>query len=801
MGCGSSKSTNIIKSEQSTSVNEDDKNQKKAFESHKNVQPSQTQTYELNNTFENASKTGNRKTNSDGIKDTNKLVPYNEACKAFPRPAPPPVDAKVDLDEFFSSELKAIYPGFDAMTRLDDHVEKTPKSLKQNIQSLVEYLMEITSTEYDKARVIIRWVATNIAYDLNFLITGNHQGSSAAQDVLVEGSAVCEGFSNLVLEMCQLAGLTCEKINGIAKGSGYEIGDDLVNGKKSNKFRHAWNRIKISNTWFLCDATWASGYPKRVNGNYQHIFHWNEGYFLVPPETMRYSHKPYDSTFTMLEQSITDLNQWTNEARVFPSCCLYKMSSVTPPLTDGCIKTDSNRVELQFRSIFNMNLRYTLIDDATDENVENSVASFTNKKLTTLFVRLPRAGLYSVVLFGEPVHLSDCSKEMSQDMLLSFKVHTTCVNGSQKFPDFTHLLGSLPAFTDGGFRSSVNFPIIETEDGYARFTVNRPGGEPIRFKFRYANGTELDEYIFGDTYPEKVVFNIRCPKKGEYSLTLFARFNDDLVDNTKFKPGATYLILNKNERVTPILPYPSKVQWGPTDNLSNFNISLQPQKGAEITCNKEEATFELGLSSNEQINISYKFNTKEDKAITSRWVCAENNWREKDVILRFRFRAPVSGFYEFNIFAGKVGAKSNDCIGSWLINVVNPYEGDLFIGSTNVPWGPNVAKMKANDLQVLSPTSSTIYSSEEESTLIIASKIKRRTGIIFNLKNDSGNDMLAGLTCEKINGIAKGSGYEIGDDLVNGKKSNKFRHAWNRIKISNTWFLCDATWASGYPSM
>ncbi|XP_033095750.1 uncharacterized protein LOC117100259 [Anneissia japonica] len=456
---------------------------------------------------------------------------------------------------------------------------------------------------------------------------------------------------------------------------------------------------------------------------------------------MRYSHKPYDSTFTMLEQSITDLNQWTNEARVFPSCCLYKMSSVTPPLTNGCIKTDSNRVELQFRSTFNMNLRYTLIDDATDENVENSVASFTNKKLTTLFVRLPLAGLYSVVLFGEPVHLSDCSKEMSQDMLLSFKVHTTCDNGSQPFPDFTHLLGSLPAFTDAGFRSSVNFPIIETEDGYARFTVNRPGGEPIRFKFRYANGTELDEYIFGDTYPEKVVFNIRCPKKGEYSLILFARFNDDLVDKTKFKPGATYLILNKNERGTPILPYPSKVQWGPTDNLSNFNISLQPQKGAEITCNKEEATFELGLSSNEQINISYKFNTKEDKAITSRWVCAENNWREKDVILRFRFRAPVSGFYEFNIFAGKVGAKSNDCIGSWLINVVNPYEGDLFIGSTNVPWGPNVTKMKANDLQVLSPTSSTIYSSEEESTLIIASKIKRRTGIIFNLKNDSGNDM------------------------------------------------------------
>ncbi|XP_033095749.1 uncharacterized protein LOC117100257 isoform X2 [Anneissia japonica] len=647
--------------------------------------------------------------------------------ETFPRPAPPPVGQEVDLNEFFSPELKDIYPGFDAVIRLDEYVAKTPETPGQTIRALVEHLMEITSSEYDKSRVIIRWVATNIAYDLNFLNTGSRP-SSTAEDVLKKRSGICEGFSNLVLEMCRIAGLECEKICGIAKVFGYKFGDDL----RSAKFRHAWNRIKISETWFLCDATMASGYIKRENRKYEYIFQWNEGYFLVPPETLRYSHKPDDEEL--------DLKQWTLEARVFPSGCLYKMSILT---TAGYIKTNSNKVDFQFQSMWKMDLWSTLIDDATGKHVENSVASFTNEKVTTLFVRLPRAGSYSVVIFGNPVNLSERSKKMIQDRLLRFNVHTTCVSGSQPFPKFTSLLGSLPAFTDGGFRSSVNFPIIETDDGYAKFTVYRPGGEPIRFKFRHSESLgQLNKYVFANAYPEKVVFNIRCPKKGEYSLILGARPNNDQVDDNEFPQVATYLILNKNEQGTPLPSYLSEErQWGPADNLSKLDILLNPKKGSEITCNKDETVFELSFNE-EQIQLSYRIKAENDK-VTSSWVCAETNRSRgtKYVKLSFRFRVPVSGFYEFKIFAGKIGAESNDLIGRWLLNVVNLYEGELFIGNENVPWGSIASKMTVNNLQVISPNRSTIYPNDEDSTLIIESELNKPTGLNFSLKDNSDTDL------------------------------------------------------------
>ncbi|XP_071960005.1 uncharacterized protein [Antedon mediterranea] len=703
--CGSSKSTRVLTSEIPPP---DIKENNKAGEN--TEYPKENKTLQIEQ-VNKATHSEDADVTGDARNDGRQLTRYSDACKAFPRPEPQIV-TKYDLDRFFSPEHKAIYPGFEAVERLDQHVDKAPKSLKKNIKNLVDYLVESTSSEYDKARVIIRWVATNIAYDVDFLTTNQHRGSSHHQDVLNQGSAVCDGFSNLVLEMCRLCDLTCEKITGIAKGAGYRIGNDLVNGEKSKKFRHAWNRIRISNTWFLCDATWAAGYAEKINDKYRYVFQWNEDYFLTPPETLRHSHKPDDSALAMVDDPISDVHKWTNQALVKPSCCLYK-------------------------STHKMTYRHTLIDEATEQHVQNSIALIENEKKATLLLRLPRAGLYRVVLFGEPVCLSDRSKAESRDMLVSFIVHATCVTGSQLFPEFTHFLGTVPAFTEGGFKSTVTHSIIETLDGYTKFTIDRPGCEPIRFNFRDENGNDLTEYVFADSYPGKIVFNVRCPTIGEYSLILFARLSKEHVSTDRYETGATYLILNKN--ATPLPPYLPFQHWGPNEKFDAFEILLNTTKGSEIVCNKNETLFEISYNK-EEVNVLYSMKTKENKT-ENKLVYAETHRQGQTVRLKFRFRVDAIGFYEFNLFAGKPDTKTNDFIGRWLINVVNPYEGNMFTFNKNVAWGPSTSKMTANNLHVISPTSSTIYQKDEKPDLVIASTSKRRTGIIFNLKNSSGTDI------------------------------------------------------------
>lgn len=162
-----------------------------------------------------------------------------------------------------------------------------PKSKHKSYVELVAPLVENLNTEHEKFRVLFRWITDNISYNY-----GNK--TSDVDKVVKTQKAVCIGYSTLLKEMCNSAGIECETIVGYSKTATEDI------GKKLKKSDHAWNAVKLYDKWYLVDITWAtSGYDKKKR---KFIKRLDERYFLTPPEIFVKNHLPEDKKWQLLEK-------------------------------------------------------------------------------------------------------------------------------------------------------------------------------------------------------------------------------------------------------------------------------------------------------------------------------------------------------------------------------------------------------------------------------------------------------------------------------------------------------------------
>jgi hypothetical protein len=107
-------------------------------------------------------------------------------------------------------------------------------------------------TDYGKYCAIYQYVTAHVAYDqAGESAYGRQLALMSKKDVdisyfqpftaysaLVEGKAVCQGYSTLIYAMCREAGLQTRVITG------------------SN---HAWNLVLLEGSWYSLDATWDAG--------------------------------------------------------------------------------------------------------------------------------------------------------------------------------------------------------------------------------------------------------------------------------------------------------------------------------------------------------------------------------------------------------------------------------------------------------------------------------------------------------------------------------------------------------------
>jgi len=169
-----------------------------------------------------------------------------------------------------------------------------PKKKYKTVSAVAEILTQDITTEHEKFRAVFRWITDNIEYNKTA------QNVSDADKVVRKNKAVCQGFSNLLKEMCVVVNIPCEMITGYTKT---EVAD--IN-RKQKKTDHAWNCVKLYGKWYLVDVTWATSKFNVVNHKFQKEF--DEYYFLTPPEKFILDHFPAPPTKQQVEQILAEGN-------------------------------------------------------------------------------------------------------------------------------------------------------------------------------------------------------------------------------------------------------------------------------------------------------------------------------------------------------------------------------------------------------------------------------------------------------------------------------------------------------------
>jgi len=182
------------------------------------------------------------------------------------------------------------------LKHVDAHVSSVSQKLIFQPDLLVSELTVPFQTDREKVRAIFVWIATNIEYNYT-AYKNNIELYQNINEVMSTGKAMCFGFSLLFEEFCDRADLDCLIIEGYAKGLGYE------EGQKLDKPNHAWNAVRIGNSWYLMDVTWASGTPRELAANQRVID--LESYFMTPPEDFIKTHLPQDPTWQLLKSKMT----------------------------------------------------------------------------------------------------------------------------------------------------------------------------------------------------------------------------------------------------------------------------------------------------------------------------------------------------------------------------------------------------------------------------------------------------------------------------------------------------------------
>ncbi len=208
-----------------------------------------------------------------------------------------------------------------------DHNFSKPDSIALQIKdfdldeldTIVLLLTRPLSNEVDKFRAIFRWVTENIDYDIDLYFKNEKKESKLRYNREKLGNwrkayakkhhrrlvrrqmAVCSGFAYLIEAMCQQAGIGVVTINGYGRTATSTIGRGKIN--------HAWNAVQLNGKWYLCDATWSSGYYDPIRKKYTKQF--DDTYFLTDPDYFLADHYPKDKSWTLIQNPIV-LSEFLN---------------------------------------------------------------------------------------------------------------------------------------------------------------------------------------------------------------------------------------------------------------------------------------------------------------------------------------------------------------------------------------------------------------------------------------------------------------------------------------------------------
>lgn len=138
-------------------------------------------------------------------------------------------------------------------------------SILERIRSLSDEICEGLDSDYDKLRVISRWVSDNIYYDYPAHDAGIPEECLSLEYMLDKHSSVCGGYANMTSALCAAQGIKCYNIKGHALQ-----GDATYDEAHGTAAYHEWNYAVIDGRVIWVDSGWNSYNYFRSNGEYDY---------------------------------------------------------------------------------------------------------------------------------------------------------------------------------------------------------------------------------------------------------------------------------------------------------------------------------------------------------------------------------------------------------------------------------------------------------------------------------------------------------------------------------------------------
>lgn len=173
-----------------------------------------------------------------------------------------------DFPEFFwiSSTFGYTYPKSSTVIRLHSTFSKQEKeqaedALNQKVSEIISKA-SACSTDYERELFFHDYLVEHCKYESNYSSLGKDSKIYSSYGCLIDGRAVCEGYSSAMQLLLNSVGIDARTVSGFR-------------GKES----HMWNIVKINDKWYHLDVTWDG------SGEFQKYF-----YFNVDDNTIRYDH-------------------------------------------------------------------------------------------------------------------------------------------------------------------------------------------------------------------------------------------------------------------------------------------------------------------------------------------------------------------------------------------------------------------------------------------------------------------------------------------------------------------------------
>ena len=124
--------------------------------------------------------------------------------------------------------------------------------ISDKVMAKAEEITLACKNDYERILAIHDWVAQNIYFDYDDYYKYTRNNNYDSLTVLSTRKSVCEGYSNLTVDLLRSVGVPAKKVTGYALG--FNSKEPIMDGY----LNHAWTEAFADGRWIVFDTTWNS---------------------------------------------------------------------------------------------------------------------------------------------------------------------------------------------------------------------------------------------------------------------------------------------------------------------------------------------------------------------------------------------------------------------------------------------------------------------------------------------------------------------------------------------------------------